>query len=161
MYFMLALRMHACMKLWRPGVYVYLDTGRSWSELAGPWHVRSRHSSQVSTLQSKAPSTMSVHASNGTCELLARVALCPVHQLSLRLLTAAGHLESPWAIAEVRLGRSLNLLPGCQRDEAHLQQDTCSPGFAINLPMPCACCKACGQNSGTRHLGICPTWLSM
>ena len=67
---------------------------------------------------------MSLHASDGACELLAGMALGPVHQLSLRLLPAACHLESPGPIAEVRLGRSLNLLPGRQWNEAHLRQAT-------------------------------------
>ena len=69
---------------------------------------------------------MSIYASNGSCEFLARMALGPVHQLSLWLLSTACHLEPPGPVAEVRLGRSLNLLPGRQRNEAYLQQDTCS-----------------------------------
>ena len=84
--------------------------------------------SQARRLQSKATITitnmMSIHASNGTCKFLAGMALGPVHQLSLRLLPAAGHLESPGPVAEVRLGRSLNFLPGRQWNEAHLWHAT-------------------------------------
>ena len=107
--------------------------------------------------------TMSIHASNGTCELLAWMALGPVNQLSLWLLPTACHLESPGPIAEVRLGRSLNLLPGRQWDEAHLQQHTCSSGFARNLLRPHACCtfKAHGQSSVTGHLAASPAYSSM
>ena len=101
---------------------------------------------------------MSVHATDGTSEFLARMAFGPVHQLSLRLLPAACHLEPPGPIAEVRLGRSLNLLPGRQWNEAHLRQPTRSglAGVARQIPVLRICCtfKAHGQYSVTGHTPV-------
>jgi len=61
-----------------------------------------------------------VKAAKIACEFLSGFAVRPVHQFSVCLLATACHLELSGPIAEFWLRRILDLLPGCQRNEAHL-----------------------------------------